>query len=386
MDSEDFPTSTAGAERAGYRNQLAIADTFSRSATSGYLYLIGAVAAILASDMHAAYPVAAGALLASFLLLALVRQSMRPPAADGDGGAWVRRYTGVMALSALLWSGMQVWILLDDYFPEPVRTLSLFGTIAYATVFAHLYTTILRIAVAGIAAIFLPPLIVLWTMPDLHMLAAAFGLYGGYLVFAMLRSRRDYLKQLDLHEALREQRDRYARLSRTDALTGLANRRHFAAKLDAAIAQPGTDVALLLLDIDHFKAINDAHGHVAGDAALKAVAERLRIAFGNHDAVLARIGGEEFGVVLKGAVAAGALSQAERIRHALAGDPLICDGRSLPVTVSIGAGLYDPVRHADGDAFYRAVDLALYAAKARGRNRVQPAAGATGQETAAEGA
>ncbi|HBD20854.1 MAG TPA: GGDEF domain-containing protein, partial [Arenimonas sp.] len=114
---------------------------------------------------------------------------------------------------------------------------------------------------------------------------------------------------------------------------------------------------------------NDRHGHAVGDACLKAIADRLQRAFPPPRALLARLGGEEFGVLFDGPEAE-ARQAAEAFRHALAIGLLDVEGQRLPVTVSIGVGGFDPVRHGDGDGLYRAVDAALYAAKADGRDRV----------------
>jgi diguanylate cyclase (GGDEF)-like protein len=167
----------------------------------------------------------------------------------------------------------------------------------------------------------------------------------------------------------------YAQLSRIDPLTGVANRRHFSERLEAlAQAGDGSAFALLILDIDHFKRINDRHGHAVGDACLQAIAARMRAAF-PASALLARLGGEEFGVLIEDP-AGPAVQSAEAFRATLATTPLDCDGADVQLTVSIGVGVFEPRRHGDGDGFYRAVDRALYDAKERGRNRVQQIADA----------
>jgi len=192
-------------------------------------------------------------------------------------------------------------------------------------------------------------------------------------VGALVRSHAEYRRRLRLDLALREQRDLYEHLSRTDALTGVYNRRHFTARLDQLAQraqQGGGGFTLLILDIDHFKQVNDRYGHVVGDACLKALADRLQRAFAPHPALLARLGGEEFGVLFEGSEAA-ALSVAEGLRHDLVMRPLECDGQRITVTASMGLGGFDPFTHGDGDGLYRAVDLALYEAKGLGRNRVK---------------
>ena len=128
----------------------------------------------------------------------------------------------------------------------------------------------------------------------------------------------------------------------------------------------GHSSAVLMLDIDHFKAVNDAHGHQAGDAALQAVAAIVQDTLRLAD-VAGRYGGEEFGVVLPGIDLVGAGAIAERIRRRIE-QAIVEQRRQLRVTVSIG---YAAITHDDNDhgAWIARADRALYAAKAAGRNR-----------------
>ena len=165
----------------------------------------------------------------------------------------------------------------------------------------------------------------------------------------------------------------------TDPLTGLHNRR-FAmpelARLAAEAAREGRPLSLLLVDLDHFKAINDAHGHAAGDRVLAEVAGRLRAALGGAG-VAARIGGEEFLVALPATDAAGAERVAQRLCAGVAAGPVLSvAGAEVSVTVSVGvatlpaaAATEEAATHA-ADALFAQADAALYGAKAHGRNRV----------------
>jgi diguanylate cyclase (GGDEF)-like protein len=158
--------------------------------------------------------------------------------------------------------------------------------------------------------------------------------------------------------------------SRRDPLTGLPNRRAFEedlAREAARAARAGAAVAVVVLDVDRFKAVNDAHGHAAGDAVLRAVAARAAGAIRAGD-LLARVGGEEFALLLPGADLARAAEAAERIRAALAAAPVEAEGRALSVTASFGCAALAP-GEPPGAAVARA-DARLYEAKRDGRNRV----------------
>jgi two-component system, cell cycle response regulator len=184
-----------------------------------------------------------------------------------------------------------------------------------------------------------------------------------------LRARaRNQVRRKWYQERLRNDLDRSLELAVTDPLTGLRNRRYVRRHLDGVLR--GSDAAVMLLDVDRFKTINDTYGHAAGDAALKEVAERLKSHLRAAD-VLARYGGEEFMVVLAGAPTDYAAMVADRLRAALSNDPISVGPALLPITVSIGLAIA-PVGCSVSGAI-AAADAALYRAKAAGRNRVEPA-------------
>jgi diguanylate cyclase (GGDEF)-like protein len=162
-------------------------------------------------------------------------------------------------------------------------------------------------------------------------------------------------------------------LATTDFLTGLPNRREFMARLDDEQARLQRDIsergAVLMLDLDHFKRINDEYGHATGDAVLRHMAGLMRDSQRKID-TLGRVGGEEFAVLLPGADMANAAAFAERLRQRIAGTPLEVDGRLLAVTVSIGIAALD-AGDSSGDAALVRADKALYCAKRGGRNRVE---------------
>ena len=185
-------------------------------------------------------------------------------------------------------------------------------------------------------------------------------------VLAALRVKR-------LHNALLEANRRLARQALTDDLTGLANRRHGGRQLEREVAlcvRHGRLLALLRVDVDHFKEINDSLGHEAGDEVLVAVARRLEGAVRGGDE-LARWGGDEFVAILPGTDKPGALRAAERLRAAVSEAPVVVAGRELPVTVSVGWAHW--AGDTPDDLLARA-DRALYRSKDAGRDTVFPPA------------
>ena len=161
------------------------------------------------------------------------------------------------------------------------------------------------------------------------------------------------------HTKLRRQAD-------TDHLTGISNRRSFFMQF---IATPQPDDVVLLLDLDHFKKVNDRFGHIAGDAVLKTVASRIKHCMRARD-LLARYGGEEFIILLPHTGAQQAEVIGERIRHAISSESVLYGDESISITVSIGAAIAD--QHCETlQALINAADKKLYEAKHQGRNRVE---------------
>jgi diguanylate cyclase (GGDEF)-like protein len=165
-------------------------------------------------------------------------------------------------------------------------------------------------------------------------------------------------------------KERHRDLAEHDSLTGLFNRRAFDDHLARAVAREdrqGGRFALLLLDIDHFKKLNDTHGHPAGDAALAATGRLLDRLLRKGD-VPARYGGEEFAAILPGSDEAGAIKMAERVRQALESERVVFEGARLALTASFGAAVW-PADGREPAALIASADRALYAAKEAGRNR-----------------
>ena len=166
--------------------------------------------------------------------------------------------------------------------------------------------------------------------------------------------------------------DEARRLAITDPLTGLYNRRYFVDKLEEQLRRArryGDRLSLVLVDADHFKSINDEHGHLSGDRALKAVADVMVSTLRDTDE-LARIGGDEFAALLLDAGEERTTAVTERLRQHVQRLALMSDdGKRIPLTVSAGIAFY-PQHGIDGKALLRQADQALYRAKSEGRNQL----------------
>jgi diguanylate cyclase (GGDEF)-like protein len=251
------------------------------------------------------------------------------------------------------------------------RTVEIVLVVAYATVFTRFWPMLL--ACLLMLAVYIQTLLLAPHTADalkpgitlMLMTTIAFGLYTTYT--REHNDRRAFLNDLR-EQALRASVDAGNRqlhaLARTDALTGVANRRAF----DDALAQhiglsPRHDLALLLVDVDHFKAYNDHHGHPAGDQCLCRVSEALASCLRRPIDLLARWGGEEFVILLSDADEGVARHVADRICTAVM-------QQGVPqVTVSIGVALAPASLSPQPHALLQAADAALYQAKRGGRNR-----------------
>jgi diguanylate cyclase (GGDEF)-like protein len=177
---------------------------------------------------------------------------------------------------------------------------------------------------------------------------------------------------LDLQQQLLAAREALREQATHDNLTGLLNRGSILETLRNELARSnreGQPVAVLMVDLDRFKQVNDTFGHLGGDNVLREAARRMKGAIRSYDAV-GRYGGEEFLILLPGCEGATALVQAERIREALSAEAFEFNGRPFPVTCSIGVSCRTHPDGGDSDALIREADEALYAAKDHGRDRV----------------
>jgi diguanylate cyclase (GGDEF)-like protein len=306
------------------------------------------------------------------------------------GGQWfIRRYFTPMwrewALvgAGLLVSMMSAWVLapsLSTYALEGVVVLNV------AVVFVNAIGRFWPCLVMSALIVLTHVVTLVWMGRFTHVVGISCSLLlmstvvcTLYATYVLEREeRRAYV--LDLQEQalaleLTASHELVARTARTDALTQVANRRHFdevMAQVWAHAQTQRSSVALLLMDIDHFKAYNDLYGHPAGDACLRTVAQSLTACMRKGGDLVARWGGEEFVVIMNGAPLEAAQLLAERVREAIMAQSVMhAASRCAPVvTVSIGVSAMDPGPESCLTELIRTADACLYEAKARGRNRV----------------
>lgn len=194
---------------------------------------------------------------------------------------------------------------------------------------------------------------------------------GAMLVFpTMIRSLSERGQLQKMTESLSVRSLTLEHAAVTDGLTGMYNRRYFDDALTEYLSAFGSidkPIGMVILDLDHFKKVNDTHGHDIGDEVLRQVAECLRIFTRYHD-VVARLGGEEFAILSPNITERQLYNLSDRIRQAVSEIAVRNDNVTLKVTVSAGLAIWDGKE--SGEDLYRRADKQLYQAKRQGRNRV----------------
>jgi len=312
-----------------------------------------------------------------FIILGLWRYGHRPPAkADSqkDYWRWIWHQWLLIHIGLLLWGTIVAAVCWRQAGPDIVTMLAVICTIAHATAVSHAYAMHPAHARFGITTVVGPVAMALFLSgPGLLSIGAVLLIYFVYLIGTVARSAEAFNQQISMEIVLINQRSEIARLSLTDTLTGLTSRRGYEmvwGQLWQNAVRKGAPLALLIFDLDHFKRINDTFGHLVGDACLRHFARLLVQMFSRKSDYVARIGGEEFVVILPDTSVVTAQARAEALRKMLATTPCQHEKEEIAMTVSIGVGVVDANINvdADPDATFVRVDHACYEAKHAGRN------------------
>ncbi len=361
--------------KALLRLKQEVTDTYRLAFVGGYFYFSAWLVVAYYGKAFVHSPMVAWTITVIFAVLAVLRGLHRVPAIELNKHkqiVWLRVHWCIVIATTALFGIVFTWVILDDRLAG-AHVVVLLAIMGLSVAVAHAFSMRLGFAVVGVAVMYLPGLVALWISPRDPASAWMMSIYFTYVCVALWRSNADYQHHLDIDQELRDQRDLFEQQGRTDALTELANRRYFTESLmrmSQNASSSKTHLVLLVLDLDHFKQINDQHGHSVGDACLVSFASRLKEKFGSNKDHAARLGGEEFGVLIEGQQLDTTIRRAEELRELCSSEPITVGDLVVPISVSIGVAIFDPVKHLDGDGLYRAADSAVYRAKNSGRNKV----------------
>ncbi|MFL0809410.1 MAG: diguanylate cyclase [Agarilytica sp.] len=284
-----------------------------------------------------------------------------------------RAFLLINHLNALYWGGLIAYVLYDPAYVNVRFSAALM--LAFSTIAGFYVWLISRFAGRlYMILLFAPSIAVLIFSGELSaVLSAAFILFSLVIIVQQGDNRAKlFLASAQQQVTLAEQADRYKKISNLDALTKTNNRRYFdktlPTELDKSLENEDP-ISLLVIDIDHFKRVNDNHGHAAGDSCLKHSAALVRQEIRSDIDILCRYGGEEFTLILPNCPHDAATNIASRICQAFRDHPLDYQGTNITFTVSIGCASVQSKPCSD-KALFELADKALYEAKERGRNQV----------------
>ena len=276
-------------------------------------------------------------------------------------------------LPAAIWSALFAYFFVASANID-MRLLVVIATTGLCSGGATSYAPVRQMSAAYTGVIILPTCVgIVMYNPNAAVFFYLLIVYIGFTLLLMQRGHREYWTALANEAALEEKTRQLEVLSQTDALTAVFNRRFFDKTLETEWrrgTRDGNPLNLLIIDIDHFKRINDAYGHLAGDEYLRRVARVLTSCFKRCSDVIARYGGEEFAILAPATPEQNALRLAERLRTRIEELAVSYAGHRLQTTVSIGVASMRPDYRQDIQTIIQRADEALYRAKNGGRNQV----------------
>jgi diguanylate cyclase (GGDEF)-like protein len=279
-----------------------------------------------------------------------------------------RRYVFSLMVSSLIWGIGALLVMPANSMLH--QAITLFVLIGMAGGAVSMYSARYLMAIGAMASVLLPSTIWLYTQPANEQLGMALGatLFMAVLVRAAKVLANALQNNFQLSRELHAAHAAADQQAKMDSLTGINNRRAFldhGEQLIRYCERHELALSAMVMDLDHFKSINDSLGHLAGDTVLRHVGEIILTTLRRSD-VCGRIGGEEFAVILPHTSENAALGIAEKLRKAIAETPIVCGERRLNITISIGvaSGAYEL------GTLLAYADKAMYRAKAQGRNQV----------------
>lgn len=362
---------------ASYRSQRICHDLYHHALIGPVFYVLAYILVLVISGYYQRCPRFSPLPVLAFFLLWWLRYRHRPlPEGSSETAyrSWFTHQWILIMVGAVLWGVIAATVPFFERKPDIAVLVSLIATIAIGTAASQTFCMHPVPSRFCILALLLPTILVC-ALPSVGLvsISIALSVYSLYLMVNLQKFAYEYTQQIDLEMALISSRAELARMSMTDGLTGLQNRLSYEQVWPLAwhgAVRKREDLALLVFDLDHFKAINDEHGHLIGDACLRHFAQLLQAHARRESDFVARIGGEEFIMMLPVTTADTAHAMAEQLRQNLATTPCDLELAQIRMTVSVGIGVVNWSGDTDPEITFDRVDHACYLAKNAGRNCV----------------
>ncbi|MBC3935982.1 GGDEF domain-containing protein [Undibacterium rugosum] len=352
-------------------------DLYIRSKPGPIFYLLAcAISFWLAGYIRQSWLVMLPPALA-FGLLGYLRIAHRPPEAQArqsDFERWKSVHWAYIHTGSILWSVVAMGIGWLEKEPNQAVIVSVITTITFSTAASHAFAMHPWHARICVMELIVPSILLyIWGTPNLQATGITLCIFFSYLLINVRTTSREYQKQMDVEVMLIRSRAEISSLSMTDVLTGLPNRRKYEQAWQSLwyrAARKQEVLGLILVDLDHFKRINDEFGHLAGDTCLQHFAQVLKRHVRRESDIAARIGGEEFVIIMPSCNKEQLIQVAENLRADLQKTPCQLGTVQIVFTASMGTGLADWQNDDSPDLTFQRIDKACYQAKASGRNRV----------------
>jgi diguanylate cyclase (GGDEF)-like protein len=369
-----------------FQNQIPVLDkTFARRSDIDFInrskpglvvYAFAWLVIIFGTDFFYYHATASWWLSAVLFLISALRYAhvlLTNKMYEKSPGLWMAICRVMVMAHAAFWSTVFVLSIVNPEFSILTIPMIMIATMIGGAAVASMKPKFM-LTQSYLAVLLLPAALASFYTPEYRFLAGMIVSYWLYSIAIGLRFYKEYVRTLNIEQELLNKQQELELLSKTDSLTKIYNRHYFEDCFEyqwQLAVRHGTDMALLMIDIDHFKSINDKHGHVFGDECLVHAAEVIRNSAKRNTDMVVRYGGEEFVLILPDTKQEAAVKLAELIRHNIEQSEFEYAGKHQKVTASIGVSVMQPKQYSSPTVLLQKADQALYHAKSNGRNCVE---------------
>ncbi|MFQ3197703.1 MAG: diguanylate cyclase (GGDEF)-like protein [Paraglaciecola sp.] len=350
-------------------------DLLRRSMMGVFAYAFLLPMIFLAFDFHLLQPMLSLYFSAAMLLISALRMIHKiftPRLYDYSAKLWFRLFALLSMSHAIVLSTVFTLSMNDPRFV----TITQVSMLVFAGVVSGALIALsprIKLALVNLVLMLAPSIVTALIVADKSAFSLMILVFGCYAAAIGIRSHREYMRSFKIETLLDSQKSELEKLNKMDPLTHIYNRGYFNTQFEY---QWNTGVrhnirqTLLLIDVDHFKLVNDNYGHLVGDTCLQHIAQLIKVSVKRKNDLVARFGGEEFVLLLDASNSQQAMEIADTIRQSIAVHLFKHSEKTFNVTVSIGIASVIPTPKMSSNSLIEAADKALYQAKDRGRNQI----------------